>query len=67
MKERIVVFIDSSNLFHAIRYLSIRIDYQKFIEFLKGDRYLVKLTFTVRCLRRRTSRKILPSGIATYW
>ncbi len=45
MSERIVVFIDGSNLFHAIRYLNIRIDYQRLIEFLRGDRYLVRAYF----------------------
>ena len=43
--ERVIVFIDGSNLFHAIRYLNIKIDYQKLIEFLRGDKYLVRSYF----------------------
>ena len=43
--ERVIVFIDGSNLFHAIRYLNIKIDYQKLVEFLRGDKYLVRSYF----------------------
>lgn len=43
--ERVVLFIDGSNLFHAIRYLNIRIDYQKLIEFLREDRRLIRAYF----------------------
>ncbi|MFN3813868.1 MAG: NYN domain-containing protein [Aquificaceae bacterium] len=43
--ERIVILIDGSNLFHAIRYLNIRIDYSKLVEFLREDRRLVRSYF----------------------
>lgn len=43
--ERVVIFIDGSNLFHAIRYLNLRIDYQKLVEFLKEDRRLIRAYF----------------------
>ncbi|MFN3598846.1 MAG: NYN domain-containing protein [Aquificaceae bacterium] len=43
--ERIVIFIDGSNLFHAIRYLNIRIDYQRLLEFLREDRRLIRAYF----------------------
>ncbi len=43
--ERVVIFIDGSNLFHAIRYMNIRIDYQRLVEFLKEDRRLIRTYF----------------------
>ncbi|WP_333784616.1 NYN domain-containing protein [Thermocrinis sp.] len=43
--ERLVIFIDGSNLFHAIKQLNIKIDYTKLIEFLKEDRRLVRAYF----------------------
>ncbi|MEJ7554858.1 MAG: NYN domain-containing protein [Desulfurococcaceae archaeon] len=43
--ERVVIFIDGSNLFHAIRYMNIRIDYQKLVDFLKEDRKLIRAYF----------------------
>ncbi len=43
--ERVVVFIDGSNLFHAVRYMNIKIDYQKLVEFLKEDRRLIRAYF----------------------
>ncbi|RMH80552.1 MAG: NYN domain-containing protein [Acidobacteria bacterium] len=43
--ERVVLFIDGSNLFHAIRYMNIRIDYQRLIEFLREDRRLIRAYF----------------------
>ncbi|ADC89276.1 protein of unknown function DUF88 [Thermocrinis albus DSM 14484] len=43
--ERVVIFIDGSNLFHAIRYLNIKIDYSKLVEFLREDRKLVRAYF----------------------
>ncbi|MFN7065903.1 MAG: NYN domain-containing protein [Aquificaceae bacterium] len=43
--ERIVIFIDGSNLFHAIRYMNIRMDYQRLLEFLREDRRLIRAYF----------------------
>ncbi|QID32535.1 LabA-like NYN domain-containing protein [Pampinifervens florentissimum] len=43
--ERVVIFIDGSNLFHAIRYMNIKIDYQKLVDFLKEDRKLIRAYF----------------------
>ncbi|MGC8852405.1 MAG: NYN domain-containing protein [Hydrogenobacter sp.] len=43
--ERVVLFIDGSNLFHAIRYLNVKIDYQKLVEFLTESRRLIRAYF----------------------
>ncbi|MEJ5339708.1 MAG: NYN domain-containing protein [Aquificaceae bacterium] len=43
--ERVLIFIDGSNLFHAIRYMNIKIDYQKLVEFLREDRRLIRAYF----------------------
>jgi uncharacterized LabA/DUF88 family protein len=43
--ERVTLFIDGSNLFHAIRYLNIKIDYQKLVEFLTESRRLIRAYF----------------------
>jgi len=43
--ERLIIFIDGSNLFHGLRYLNIRIDYGKLIDFLKENRHLVRTYF----------------------
>ncbi|QWK20191.1 MAG: NYN domain-containing protein [Hydrogenobacter thermophilus] len=43
--ERVIIFIDGSNLFHAIRYLNIRIDYQKLVDFLTENRKLIRAYF----------------------
>ncbi|MEN3033965.1 MAG: NYN domain-containing protein [Aquificaceae bacterium] len=44
-QEKVVVFIDGSNLFHAIRQMNIKIDYQKLVDFLKEDRRLIRAYF----------------------
>ncbi len=44
-EERLMIFIDGSNLFHGIRYLNIKIDYGKLIDFLKENRRLVRTYF----------------------
>ncbi len=44
-RDRVIVFIDGSNLFHAIRYLNIKIDYQKLVSFLASDRYHIRTYF----------------------
>ncbi len=43
--ERVMIFIDGSNLFHGIRYLNIKVDYSKLIEFLRESRRLVRAYF----------------------
>ena len=41
-KERVIIFIDGSNIFHAIRALNIKIDYSKLVKLLSDDRYLIR-------------------------
>jgi Uncharacterized conserved protein len=45
MIERVIVFIDGSNIFHAIRSLNIRIDYNRLVGFLVEDRRLIRAYF----------------------
>ncbi len=45
MVERVIVFIDGSNIFHAIRSLSIKIDYSRLVGFLVEDRRLIRAYF----------------------
>ena len=40
--ERVVIFIDGSNIFHAIRALNIKIDYSRLVRFLSKDKYLIR-------------------------
>ncbi len=40
--ERVVIFIDGSNIFHAIRALNIKIDYNRLVKFLSKDKYLIR-------------------------
>jgi uncharacterized LabA/DUF88 family protein len=40
-KERIAIFIDGSNLYHSLKKLNTKIDFQKLISILLGDRELV--------------------------
>ncbi len=42
VKERVIVFIDGSNIFHAIRALNIKIDYSRLVSFLTKDKYLIR-------------------------
>jgi len=42
IKERVIIFIDGSNIFHAIRALNIKIDYGKLVRFLSNEKYLVR-------------------------
>jgi len=41
-KERVVIFIDGSNIFHAIRALNIKIDYSKLVNLLADGKYLIR-------------------------
>jgi uncharacterized LabA/DUF88 family protein len=45
MIERVIVFIDGSNVFHAIKSLNIRIDYNRLVDFLVEDRRLIRAYF----------------------
>jgi uncharacterized LabA/DUF88 family protein len=45
MVERVIVFIDGSNIFHAIRSLNIKIDYSRLVGFLVEDRRLIRAYF----------------------
>ncbi|WP_461828647.1 LabA-like NYN domain-containing protein [Aquifex sp.] len=60
MRERIVIFIDGSNLFHGLRYLNIKIDYSKLVEFLKRDRYLVRAYFYTAVPQEKDVKKGTP-------
>ena len=40
--ERVMIFIDGSNLFHSAKDLGIRIDYEKIKKFLAGNRKLIR-------------------------
>jgi len=42
LRERVIIFIDGSNIFHAIRALNIKIDYSRLVEFLSEDKYLIR-------------------------
>lgn len=41
-KERVMVFVDSSNIFHALRRHGLKIDYYKLLKELVGNRTLVR-------------------------
>ncbi len=60
MRERIVIFIDGSNLFHGLRYLNIKIDYSKLVDFLKRDRYLVRTYFYTAVPQEKDVKKGTP-------
>jgi len=42
VKERVVIFIDGSNIFHAIRALNVKIDYNRLVSLLAKDKYLIR-------------------------
>ncbi|MCS6875385.1 MAG: NYN domain-containing protein [Aquificaceae bacterium] len=58
--EKVVILIDGSNLFHAIRYMNIKIDYQKLLDFLKEDRRLVRAYFYGAVPQERDLKKNSP-------
>ncbi|WP_448588215.1 LabA-like NYN domain-containing protein [Thermocrinis sp.] len=60
MLERVIIFIDGSNLFHAIRSMNIKIDYTKLIDFLKEDRRLVRAYFYGALPQERDLKKNTP-------
>lgn len=41
-KEKVMVFIDSSNIFHALKRIGFKIDYYKLVKELVGNRTLVR-------------------------
>lgn len=44
-EDRLMIFIDGSNIFHGIRHLNVKIDYVKLVEFLRESRRLVRAYF----------------------
>jgi len=42
VKEKVIIFIDGSNIFHAIRALNIKIDYSKLVKLLSEEKYLIR-------------------------
>jgi len=45
INERVAIFIDAGNMFHASNYLKVKIDYKKLINLLKRDRWLLRAYF----------------------
>ena len=43
--EKIAIFIDAGNMFHASNYYKIKINYKKLVEFLRRDRWLLRAYF----------------------
>jgi len=43
--ERVAIFIDGANMFHASNYLKLKIDYRKLIQILRRDRWLLRAYF----------------------
>jgi len=43
--ERVVVFIDGGNMFHATNALKLKINYKKLVEILRRDRWLLRAYF----------------------
>ncbi len=43
--ERVAIFIDGGNMFHAINAMKIKINYKKLIDILKKDRWLLRAYF----------------------
>ncbi|WP_293444758.1 NYN domain-containing protein [Persephonella sp.] len=43
--ERVVIFIDGGNMFHATNALKIKINYKKLVEILRKDRWLLRAYF----------------------
>ncbi len=45
INERVAIFIDAGNMFHASNYLKVKIDYKKLVNLLKRDRWLLRAYF----------------------
>ncbi len=59
-EERVMIFIDGSNLFHGIRHLNIKVDYFKLVEFLRESRRLVRAYFYTAVPQERDVKKGTP-------
>ncbi len=59
-EERLMIFIDGSNIFHGLRHLNIRIDYGRLIEFLRESRRLVRAYFYTAIPQDRDVKKGTP-------
>jgi uncharacterized LabA/DUF88 family protein len=59
-EERIMIFIDGSNLFHGIRYLNIKINYAKLVEFLRESRRLIRTYFYTAVPQEKDIKKGTP-------
>ncbi len=44
-EEKVAIFIDGANMFHASNNLKVKIDYKKLIEILKKERWLLRAYF----------------------
>ena len=60
MNERLMIFIDGSNLFHGIKLLNIKVDYSKLIEFLREGRYLVRAYFYTAVPQEKDVKRSTP-------
>lgn len=58
--ERIMIFIDGSNIFHGIRYLNIKVNYSKLVEFLRESRRLVRTYFYTAVPQEKDIKKGTP-------
>ncbi|RMA96992.1 LabA-like NYN domain-containing protein [Hydrogenothermus marinus] len=45
INEKVAIFIDGGNMFHASNYINIKIDYRKLVNFLAKDRWLLRAYF----------------------
>jgi len=43
--EKVAIFIDGGNMFHACNYMQIKINYKKLLEILRKDRWLLRAYF----------------------
>jgi uncharacterized LabA/DUF88 family protein len=60
MVERVIVFIDGSNIFHAIRSLNIKINYSRLVGFLVEDRRLIRAYFYGAVPQEKDLKKNFP-------
>ncbi len=58
--ERLMIFIDGSNIFHGLRYLNIRIDYSRLVDFLRENRRVVRTYYYTAVPQDRDVRKGTP-------
>ncbi|NPB06538.1 MAG: NYN domain-containing protein [Aquificae bacterium] len=60
MSERVMIFIDGSNVFHGLRALNVKIDYSKLVEFLRDGRTLVRAYFYTAVPQEKDVKKGSP-------